>query len=236
MAPNTPGEQRTGRRSRGQEIAADLEARILHERLGGGTKIALRSDLIEHYGASPAVMNEALRILRERDLVEVRPGPTGGVFVTNPPPQVRLGGIDVWHQTISIDPVQLFEARRLMDNMFATMALQRATPEDIREMEWAAEEMRQAQDDAYSLLNATMRLHLAIARASRIEVLIGMYQTIVAKLSSTMTKASFVPGQRELRRANLDLHVGLVAAIRDQDSLALEKLLLDHEKDMERLM
>jgi DNA-binding FadR family transcriptional regulator len=236
MALSTRAEPGTPRRSRAQEIAGDLESRILHERVGAGTRLGLRTDLIEHYGASPAVMNEALRILRDRDLVEVRPGPTGGVFVANPPPQVRLGGIDVWHQTVSVDPEQLFESRRLLDNMFATVALQRATPEDIREMEWAAEEMRQASDDAYALLTATMRLHLAIARASRIEVLVGMYQTIVAKLGSTMTRAAFVPGHEELRRHNLELHVGLVNAIRDQDSLTLEKLLAEHELDMERLV
>jgi DNA-binding FadR family transcriptional regulator len=137
---------------------------------------------------------------------------------------------------MSVDPEQLFESRRLLDNMFATVALQRATPEDVRELEWAVEEMRQARDDAYALLHATMRLHLAIARASRIEVLIGMYQTIVVKLSSTMTRASFVPGQEALRQHNLELHVGLVTAIRDRDTLMLEKLLAEHEQDMERLV
>jgi DNA-binding FadR family transcriptional regulator len=168
--------------------------------------------------------------------VDVKTGPTGGVFVTNPPPQVRLGGIDVWHQAMSVDPEQLFESRRLLDNLFATSALQRATPEDIREMEWAIEEMRQSHNDAYALLNATMRLHLAIARASRVDVLVGMYQTIVVKLGSTMTRASFVPGQEELRRHNLELHVGLVDAIRAKDGATLEKLLAEHEQDMERLV
>jgi DNA-binding FadR family transcriptional regulator len=228
------GQRGEPRLSRAQEIAADLESRILAERLGSGVRIGLRTDLIERYGASPAVMNEGLRILRERDLVEVRPGPAGGVFVANPPPQVRLGGIDVWHHATAVDPEQLFESRRLLDNMFAAVAVERATPEDVRDMEWALEEMRQAQDDARAWLGATMRLHQAIARASRVEVLIGMYQTIVVTLSSTMTKASFVPGQEERRRHSLEVHAGMVAAIRDRDSLTLQKLLADHELDMER--
>lgn len=236
MVLTTAAEPVAPRRSRAQEIAADLEERILGERLGDGARIGLRTELIEYYKASPAVMNEALRILRERNLVDVKTGPTGGVFVTNPPPQVRLGGIDVWHQAMSVDPEQLFESRRLLDNLFATSALQRATPEDIREMEWAIEEMRQSHNDAYALLNATMRLHLAIARASRVDVLVGMYQTIVVKLGSTMTRASFVPGQEELRRHNLELHVGLVDAIRAKDGATLEKLLAEHEQDMERLV
>ena len=223
------------RRSRAQRVAADLEARILDERHAAGTRLGLRTDLITTYGVSPAVMNEALRILRERGLVEVRPGPNGGVFVDSPPPQVRLGGIDVWHQGLVGDPEQLFEARRHLDTLFAPVALQRAAPDDVRAMEWALDGMRGAQNDAHALLDATMRLHLAIARASRIDVLIGMYQTIVTLLSSTMTKAAFVPHQEELRRHNLDVHAGIVNAIRDRDPVALEKLLSLHAQDMVRL-
>jgi DNA-binding FadR family transcriptional regulator len=231
------GDRRPGsRRSRAQQVAADLEARILAERYATGTRLGLRTELIGHYGVSPAVMNEALRILRERNLVEVRPGPSGGVFVANPPPQVRLGGIDVWHQGLMVDPDQLFEARRYLDALFAPVALQRATPEDIRAMEWAVDDMRAARDDARALLNATMRLHMAIARASRIEVLIGLYQTIVATLSATMTQAAFVPHAQELRQHSLELHAGLVNVIRDKDILALEKLLTLHSQDMVRVV
>jgi DNA-binding FadR family transcriptional regulator len=236
MGSDTRGPNAEVRRSRAQEIAADLEARILNERLQSGSRVGLRTDLIAQYSASPAVMNEALRILRERNLVEVKPGPTGGVFVVNPPPQVRLGGVDVWFQGLSVSPESLFESRRYLDNIFASVALQRATPDDIRDMEWAVEEMRTAQNDAPALLAATMRLHLAIARASRIEVLVGMYQTIVVLLSSTMTNAAFVPGCEDKRRHNLDVHAGMVAAIRDRDSLTLEKLLGEHEHDMERVV
>jgi DNA-binding FadR family transcriptional regulator len=225
----------TARRSRAQQVAADIEAGILDARHPTGTRLGLRTELIDSYSVSPAVMNEALRILRERDLLEVRPGPNGGVFVANPPPQVRLGGIDVWFQGLAVSPEQLFEARRYLDNLFAPVALQRAAPEDIRDMEWALESMRAGRNDARGLLDATMRLHLAIARASRIDVLIGMYQTIVTLLTSTMTKAAFVPHQEELRRHNLDLHAGLVNAIRDKDTLALEKTLALHTEDMVRL-
>jgi DNA-binding FadR family transcriptional regulator len=223
------------RRSRAQQVAADLEARILDGRHTSGTRLGLRTDLITSYGVSPAVMNEALRILRERGLVEVRPGPNGGVFVDSPPPQVRLGGIDVWHQGLLGDPERLFEARSHLDNLFAPVACARAEPEDVRAMEWALDEMRGARDDAHALLEATMRLHLAIARASRIEVLIGMYQTIVTLLSSTMTKAAFVPHHEELRQHNLDVHAGIVNAIREHDPVALDKLLSLHAQDMVRV-
>jgi DNA-binding FadR family transcriptional regulator len=232
----TPPDQARTRSSRAQQVAAELQAQILAEHVTSGTRLALRTDLIAQFKVSSPVMNEALRILRERDLVSVKPGPNGGVFVANPPPQIRLGGIDLWFQGLNVAPEDLFEARRYLDHLFAPVALQRATPEDLRAMEWALDEMRGFQKDPRAWLSATMRLHLTIARASRIEVLIGLYQTIVTTLTVTMTRASFVAGLEDRRQHNFDLHADVVAAIRDGDALTLDKLLALHEQDLSRII
>src|SRR6201996_5197396 len=233
MADGTPTAPARG--SRAQQIAAGIEAEILASRYTAGTNIGRRTDLIRRYDVSPPVMNEALRILRERDLVTVRPGPNGGVILDSPPPQIRLGGIDVWHQGLTVDPEQLFDARTHLDDLLTTVAVQRATPEDIRAMQWALDDMRAAGDDARAFLDANMRLHVAIARASRIELLAGFYESIVTLLSTTMTKAIFVQDKDELREHNLQVHADLILAIRDQDTIALQKLIKLHHQDTIRV-
>jgi len=95
--------------------------------------------------------------------------------------------------------------------------------------------MRAAGDDARAFLDANMRLHLAIARASRIELLAGLYESIVAVLSTTMTKAAFVHDKHELLRHNLQVHADLIAAIRNKDASTLQKLLTLHHQDTVRL-
>jgi DNA-binding FadR family transcriptional regulator len=224
------------RGSRAQRIAAELEAEILASRHPAGTNLGRRTDLIARFAVSPSVMNEALRILRDRSLVTVRPGPNGGVIVDSPPPQVRLGAIDVWHQGLAIDPEQLFDARTHLDALLTTVAVQRATPDDIRAMEWALEDMRAAGPDARAFLNANMRFHLAVARASKIELLAALYESIVAVLATTMTKASFVDPTRELHPHNLQVHSDLIAAIRDQDATRIHKLLALHQHDTVRIL
>jgi DNA-binding FadR family transcriptional regulator len=221
--------------SRAQQIAAELEAEILANRMPAGARLGLRTDLIDRFEASPPVMNEALRILRERDLVIVRPGPNGGVMVASPPPQLRLGGIDVWHQGLTAQPEKLFEARSQLDLLLTMTAAQRATPEDIRTMEWALDDMRAAGHDAKAFLHANMRLHLAIARASRVDLLGDFYESIVTLLSATMTKAAFVEDTDELLEHNLQVHANLITAIRDQDTIALQKLLSLHHLDTVRI-
>jgi DNA-binding FadR family transcriptional regulator len=216
-------------------VAAELEEQILADRMPAGAHIALRSELIVRFGVSASVMNEALRILRERNLVAVKSGPGGGVFVSEPPPQIRLGAVNVWHQGLGVDPQKLFEARSLLDTLFASAAMQRATPDDIRAMEWALDGIRSAMDnDPVGWINAIMRLHLAIARACRVELLVGLYETIISALTITMTKAAFVDGSEELRRHNIEVHTQLVQAIKHQDGAALEKVLALHDQDMKK--
>lgn len=221
--------------SRAQQIAAEIEAEILANRMPTGTRLGLRTDLIGRFEASPPVMNEALRILRERDLVTVRPGPNGGVVVASPPPQLRLGGIDVWHQGLTAEPEKLFEARSQLDRLLTMTAAQRATPEDIRAMQWALDDMRAAGHDAKAFLRANMRLHLAVARASRVDLLADFYESIITLLSATMTKAAFVDDTDELLEHNLQVHANLIIAIRDQDTIALQKLLSLHHLDTIRI-
>jgi DNA-binding FadR family transcriptional regulator len=219
--------------SRAQQVAADIENALLTERAPVGTSLGRRTDLMARHGVSPTVMNEALRILRDRELVIVRPGPGGGVFVASRPPQVRLGALDLWFSGSSTDPLDLFEARTHLEDALTSVALDRAGPADVRDMEWAVEEMRAAAG-ARAFLEANMRLHLAIARAARIPVLAGMYEAIAAIITGTLTRAELIPGHEEMYAHSIAVHGEIVAAIRDRDREALTKVMSLHRHDLVR--
>ena len=186
--------------SRAQQVAGEIEDGILAGRTPVDASLGRRTDLIAAHRVSPTVMNEALRILRERGLVDVRPGPGGGVFVTGAPPQVRLGALDLWFTPGTQDPLGLFEARTHLEDLLTSVAVDRAGPEDVRDMEWALDEMRSTKDPR-SYLEANMRLHLAIARAARIPVLTGTYEAIVAILRNAMTRVELPARPRRDVRA-----------------------------------
>lgn len=219
--------------SRARRVAAEIEDGILAGETPVGTSLGRRTDLIDRFGVSPTVMNETLQLLRERGLVEVRPGPGGGVFVTGAPPQVRLGALDLWFAPGTQDPLGLFEARTHLEELLTSVALDRATPEDVRDMEWALDEMRGTRD-ARGYLEANMRLHLAIARAARIPVLTGTYEAVVAILRNSLTRVELLPGNDEMYAHNVEVHAGIVAAIRDRDREALSKLAELHRQDLVR--
>lgn len=219
--------------SRAQQVAAAIEDELLAAGAEVGTSLGRRTDLMDRHRVSPTVMNEVLRILRDRGLVTVKPGPGGGVFVASRPPQIRLGALDLWFSGLGTDPLELFEARTHLEDLLTRVAVDRAGPHDVRDMEWAVDQMQQAADPR-AFFDANMRLHLAIARAARIPVLAGMYEAIVAILQGTLSRIALLEGHDEMYRHNIEVHQQIVAAIRDRDRDACEKVLHLHRMDLVR--
>lgn len=211
------------RESRAEQVAAAIEDDILASHAAAGTLIGRRADLIVKHAVSPSVLNEALRLLRDRGLVSVRPGPRGGVFVARDIPRVRLGGLDLWLQGLCTEPAKVLEAAAYLENLFCEVALVRATPSDVADMEWALHEMRSA-GNARAFFDANLRLNLTIGRAARIDLLASLYESIVVVLSSAVARAEAVQGWEQFHRQGVEVHANLVAAIRGRDRAALAEI------------
>lgn len=223
------------RRSRAERIAEEMQEEVAELGLETGARLGLRTELIARFEASPSAMDEALRLLRDRGLITVRPGPSGGVFVAGSPAQVRLGVIDVWFSSAVSDPRELFAARTFFDDAFAALAVDRAHPEDVRAMAWALEEMRSHGGDPRGYLEASMRFHHAIARASAVTVAVGLYETVVALLRNGMIRAAFVEPAADRVAHSLEVHEGMLDAIRGGDGVAMAKLIGLHGGDLRRV-
>jgi len=233
MTVETAADPATARLSRAEQVALQLEDEILESRLPVGAHLGRRAEIMERFGVSPTVMNELLRILRTRGLVRVRPGTGGGIFVASRPPQVRLGGMDLWFDDSRSSPLDLFEARVHLENSLDQLAFERATDDDLVAMERALDLMHVA-PGARAFLGGVMELHRALARASRVLVLDDMHQTIVALLLASLSRASFIEGHEPLVAASLAVHREIVAAIRARDPAAYAEVMSRHHESLVR--
>jgi GntR family transcriptional repressor for pyruvate dehydrogenase complex len=96
----------------------------------------------------------------------------------------------------SLGPVnydQVLEARRVLEIALARMAAERATSEDVTEIEGCLQEMRGAIDDNRAFARADVRFHLAVARASNNEVLARGYYFIHSLLEKVVQEADSLP-------------------------------------------
>jgi DNA-binding FadR family transcriptional regulator len=188
---------------------------------------------MDRFGISPMIMSETLRILRGRGLVTVRPGTAGGIFVAALPPQIRLGGMDLWFHDSGTHPLDLFEARVHLEAQLTPVAFDRATEDDITAMRAPLDQMSHTRN-ADSYLEAVMTLHRALVAGAHVPVLDAMHQTVVAVLRSTLTRAVFIDGHEPLLRHSIGVHQGIVEAISSRNRPAFHKAMLLHDDDLTR--
>ena len=229
MAPREP----VLRSSRAERVAADLEHEILSARLPVGAHLGRRSELMDRFGISPTVMNETLRILRDRDLVSVRPGPGGGITVASAPPQVRVGALDLSFQPSTPHPLDLFEARLYLEFGLTKAAFERATSDDVARMRAAMVTMR-ASTGANEFFDAVLAFHGVVAAAAHIPVLEGMHQLVVTSIRAVLTRVVFVRDHDALLTRSLDVHDDIVAAIALHDQPSFVDALNRHDQDLIR--
>ncbi|WP_298796158.1 FCD domain-containing protein [Pseudonocardia sp. 73-21] len=218
--------------SRAEDIAARLEMEILRSGHPAGTRLGLRTELISRFEVSPGVMNEALRLLRDRELITVKPGPSGGVFTADQPPGVRLGALDLWFQGLTIPPLEIFESRTLLEEMFNNLALQNSTPADHKDIERGLHQMSNSAGDPRGFFEANVEFHRAIANSTGVTVLTSIYHSLVTVLTGALVRAVWTDGHEQTIDHNLRVHGQILEAIRAKDRKRLETATRLHRVDM----
>jgi DNA-binding FadR family transcriptional regulator len=164
---------------RAEAVARDLEAQILGGGLAPGDRLGTKDDLRQRFTVAVATVNEAVRLLEMRGLIEARPGPGGGVFVANSSVRVALkrSGLQAtWGAARFADCLAV---RNGLEGLVCRDAATHRTAEDIsalRELV-AAMESRADDPDAYFELN--WALHRRIARGCRNAPLHSIYLTLL---------------------------------------------------------
>ena len=110
-------------RMKAADFAAEaLRRRILVERLGPGERIGSQDDVIDEMGISRPSAREALLLLHHQGLVESRPGPGGGVYVTEPRSGPAVDAASHYLQFHGIDADSVRAARTVIEPPLAAAA------------------------------------------------------------------------------------------------------------------
>src|SRR5258707_8214762 len=130
-----------------EKIVEQIERRILAGELKVGDQLPSERELGEQFRVSRTAVREAVKALREKGLVEVRPG--RGTFITNGTSQAARDSLSLM---MKIAPGEgsrdLVEVREMFEPEIAVLAATRATDEHIAVMRAAVETMEAALDDA----------------------------------------------------------------------------------------
>src|SRR3982074_2929687 len=123
---------RSSRLSRADEPARAVEDDISAGVLSTGDRLGTKEDLRVHFNVAVATVNEAIKLLESRGLVEARSGPGGGVFVASPSARMRQGPLMRGFQRADSASADYHEVRGALEPLICRQAARHHNPEDIR--------------------------------------------------------------------------------------------------------
>lgn len=206
-----------GTPSRGHLLAASIHEHIRSSGLPPGALVGTLDELRAETGLARATVSEAVRLLRDRGVLEIRPGRGGGLFVAEPSPVVRL------RQTLlSVDeePTAVVDAIELRDHLEVLVDLGAArcrSEADVEELRDLLGSMRSAADWD-SFMQANWALHERIADICPNAMARGVYIGTLGHLSSSSSRlVEDTAASAAYREHRYAVHVDLVEAVASGD-------------------
>jgi DNA-binding FadR family transcriptional regulator len=210
---------------RAEAVARDLEGQILGGGLSPGDRLGTKDDLRQRFGVAVATVNEAVRLLEMRGLIEARPGPGGGVFVANSSVRVALkrsGLRATWGAARFADCLAV---RNGLEPLVCREAATHRTDEDVADLRGIVDAMERKTGDADAYFELNWALHRRIARLCHNAPLHSIYLTLLDFLEDGLR-----PG--DLREFNPDadvaVHRELVDAIAEGPGPRLDAAVARH--------
>jgi GntR family transcriptional regulator, transcriptional repressor for pyruvate dehydrogenase complex len=218
-----------------EEAAEQIAHKVRTGELRVGDKLPGERPLAQQMEISRPTLREAVRILVDAGLLEVRRGPGGGMFVAADVVPVELVRE---RSTMRLGEVAaVLEARRLVEPRVVALAAVRATDDDFAALERSIEAMRRIVERGYEpsdedrFLQLDVQFHLALARASGNPTVETLMRTLIRSLEIARDMAMHLPLVPEW---TIDIHERTLAAVRSGDLDEVEAVMDEHLGQLER--
>jgi DNA-binding FadR family transcriptional regulator len=206
---------------RGQ-VFWQLRDQILRRTWPPGSKIPSENDLCQTMGVSRVSIREGIQQLASLGIVETRHGE--GTFVRELDGQVQFNALIPQLILEDIDILHVLEYRRIVEKGAAALAAERATEQDLAEMQAVYDQMVQAHDNAVEFARADLEFHLVLAKATGNPVIIKVNNILRSILEVSMENIVNKLGMED----GLHYHRLIIEAIRARDTQAAESIMQEH--------
>lgn len=111
----------------GEDIALQLEAAILEEKILPGERLPSERELQSQFQCGRGVIREAIRALKQKGLVEIRKGAKGGAYVKHIEMTNVGESLALFLKQQHVSPDDIAEFRESIDRVIAILAVARAS-------------------------------------------------------------------------------------------------------------
>lgn len=207
-----------------ERIVSQIEQRIEAGELKIGDQLPSERELAEQFAVSRTAVREAVKALRQKGLVEIRPG--RGTFITN-------GASDTIRSSLGMlmkigatkGSGNLVEVREILEPEIAALAATRITDEDIHAMQKAVDIMDTALDNVDVFVEADLDFHLALAEGTQNPYIPILMDSIIDLLREQRKRIGLTKGGLQRGQAH---HKMILDAVTRRDPKAARQAMQDH--------
>jgi GntR family transcriptional regulator, transcriptional repressor for pyruvate dehydrogenase complex len=217
---------RVDKRRYSEQVIETIRAKILSTDLKIGDRLPGEKELIAQFNVSRTVVREAIRVLEESGLVEIKKGRGGGVFVTGilqKPISTSFRNL-IEHGTINMK--DLLDVRFLIEPHIASLVVANATTDDLDALQAIVDNAESHKGNVDLLRQDNIEFHALLARATGNPVLSIIGESII-RLLDEMTQKIKSQGGKD----HINLHKQLLGLIREGKA-SEAKALITHDISM----
>jgi DNA-binding FadR family transcriptional regulator len=220
-----------------EEAVDQIAEKIKMGELRVGDRLPSERALAEQMQISRPTLREAIRLLADSGLIEVRRGSGGGMFVAADyvPPELLTARRDLRIEEVG----QVLEARRLLEPSVAQLAAMRATEDDYRALERTiasqrhvlegGDLLREGREDRF--LQLDVQFHLGLARATGNQMIVTLVRSLYREFEIARDMAMH---HEPVAPWAVEIHERTLAAIRCGDLDQVDTVMDEHLSQLER--
>jgi len=153
-----------------QDLVGQIQEAILDGRLQPGDKLPSQRELVAMFQTSRASIREALRVLEQKGLIEVKLGVSGGAVVRNANTESITESLKLLLQQQQVSLEHLAEFRESIEGDIAACAAHRVGTAERQRLEAILAQAGACLEEGdalpYDFIRTDIRLHIALAEIS----------------------------------------------------------------------
>jgi len=212
------------------DVVEQIEEAILANRFNPHDRLPSSRELQTIFGASLGTIREAIAILEQRGLVEVKKGAKGGIFVREASTEPVTQGLGLLIRQMKISPRELAEFREIVEGGMIRIVVDNVTRKDLRRLNQFRAKFRKCLNrgsegwkDFLKTEVELRRMIISLAKNKAFEAVLRAIHDNIFEYGSY-----YLPGNNALIQEAYDDWMKILDAIESGDKDTAEKVTRDH--------
>jgi DNA-binding FadR family transcriptional regulator len=221
-----------------QDVVDQVQRAVLSGRLREGDTLPPERELQEMFGVSRGTLREAIRVLEQKGILEVRPGTGGGAVVRRASTDTVSESLAFLIRSRQVSLDDLAEFRADVEGIVTGAAAERADSEDIallrRLLAEAQHHFRQGLPAWNEFIRIDEKMHMALAEAAKNPIYRLILRIVHDNVHGYYDR--FLPGGKQEMAENFRDLSDIVSAVASGDAAAARAAARDHVRRFTRHM